>query len=1472
MRRRLNVKMLLALVGGAALSGLALHLLHGYQVKKQAGSLLEQADRAEKKSQHRLAIDYLRRYLAFKPVDTGALARFGRLLARADVAVSEKDGLFALAILESVLRRDPTRDDERRLLIELGLRLRNHKDVQYHTESLLGLKNGEDAGKHLAGVLKEDPRKGVLVGRLAMCHEAQKHYRQARTFYELAVRHAPDEVTNYVGLSSLLREHTDKVLRTGKDARKRETPAALHRHADQLLDDLVQANPGNARSYLARAQYRRRYSLAAGREATSAAIDSDLREALKRGGGAEVLLALAGLAADQDHPEMAREVLLRARKTHTQDWRVYRALARLERGLNRFDEALRHLREGLRELPDRIELLLEHADLLAVLGSSEARPAIDRLKSAGVPAAELAVLSARLLTRERKWADALQLLVPAHAQLLGREDRERSAFLAEEQCNLLLAQCYEGLGDPFRAQNAYLRLLAGNPRSVEAHLGVARTHEALGQGREAETHYRQIANLRNGRGALVEVARLVLQRNLRKDDPDWDEVDDALAMAEGLQPRPPAVALLRAEALARQAELESDRSKKSTLLEEARAVLVVNLLGAMPVRAGLLRPEMLLLAALPQPRSLAVLWIGLSAHEERAGRLGPALHLLDEAERCFGDLPEVRQARMRYWARRPGPEAVQALAGLERGLGKFPPEERRLLRTTLALACANVGQADRAGQLWQSLAKDHPEDWSVRLVLFNQALEKNDGRAMDVLLEELRQIEKADGVLWRDATVRRLLAQTARGDDSVLPRARQLTAEIAARWPGWLGVTQFEAQIEDLAGSPDRALPKYLTAIDRGAASTQTVWRAMEILNAQQRYREASALRAKLPPGPFAAGLEQAAALASFQANNDAEALARAERAASQAPQDYRPHLLLGQIYWRTRQMDKALASLRKARDLSDRTPETWMTLIAFLWASEKKDQARAELAGAEKKLTDVRGKVVLAQCFEIVGDNDRAGKLYANPQLAGSSDLLVRRGVAGHFLRGGNATVARKHLNYLVKAAGTKDPSTAVWARGMLAILAALGGDYAETQEALASLNQSAARDAAAGIDGRRAQAAILAKRGNRSDRLKAVALLQALLVEGRDQPPDRLLLAQLHEANNDWPKARRQLAALLKMSGGATPANLVAYVSALLRHGELEEAERALRQLEKLPSTTGTLALASLQAQLLHRQGKAPEAVALLIRHATKRGQAFGQVALVLEELKEHKAAERMYQKHQEQSPNPAALLAYAAFLGRQKRYDEALDVCERAWVKAPADAVANACLGLLEGARDNLAVQGRVDRQFRAALKKDPRSVLLRLSLANLRVVQRDYPDAERIYAELIRDNPGNVLARNNLAWLLACQKKRIPEALVLMAEAIARAGPQATLLDTQALVLLEAGRAKEAVKILEGLVLELPNKTGFRFHLARAHAADGNRQEARRAALQALRLGLKESTLHTLERPACARLLQGLGLPSNALARE
>src|SRR5262249_21381955 len=120
------------------------------------------------------------------------------------------------------------------------------------------------------------------------------------------------------------------------------------------------------------------------------------------------------------------------------------------------------------------------------------------------------------------------------------------------------------------------------------------------------------------------------------------------------------------------------------------------------------------------------------------------------------------------------------------------------------------------------------------------------------------------------------------------------------------------------------------------------------------------------------------------------------------------------------------------------------------------------------------------------------------------------------------------------------------------------------------------------------------------------------------------------------------------------------------------------------------------------------------------------------------------------------------------------------------------------------------------------------------------------------------------RNNFAWLLACRKKDLGQARELIEAAVARGGPQPTLLDTKALVCLAEGKAKEAVAVMEGLVAEAPREATYHFHLAQAREADGDCAGARRSLLQARKAGLSAAGLHPLERPGYQRLLRALGL--------
>src|SRR5262249_52131264 len=269
----------------------------------------------------------------------------------------------------------------------------------------------------------------------------------------------------------------------------------------------------------------------------------------------------------------------------------------------------------------------------------------------------------------------------------------------------------------------------------------------------------------------------------------------------------------------------------------------------------------------------------------------------------------------------------------------FRPEERRQIQTALATAYTRLGQPEQARQVWEKLAKEHPDDWAVRLTLFRLALERDDQPAMKALITQLRAIEKEDGVLWRDAEARRRVVRAAGGDRAALKPAGQLLGEIAARWPDWGGVPLLEAQIEDLKGKPERALDKYREAMRRGVVTVHAVRRVWEILSAQQRFAEADAVWRQLPrQGELAPELSHAEALVSLRANDTARALASAERAAARGTATYQDHLFLAQVALRDLKPDKAQAALERARDLKPTAPETWTALVTFLAGTGKKE------------------------------------------------------------------------------------------------------------------------------------------------------------------------------------------------------------------------------------------------------------------------------------------------------------------------------------------------------------------------------------------------------------------------------------------------------------------------------------------------------------------------------------------------------
>src|SRR5262249_24631149 len=138
----------------------------------------------------------------------------------------------------------------------------------------------------------------------------------------------------------------------------------------------------------------------------------------------------------------------------------------------------------------------------------------------------------------------------------------------------------------------------------------------------------------------------------------------------------------------------------------------------------------------------------------------------------------------------------------------------------------------------------------------------------------------------------------------------------------------------------------------------------------------------------------------------------------------------------------------------------------------------------------------------------------------------------------------------------------------------------------------------------------------------------------------------------------------------------------------------------------------------------------------------------------------------------------------------------------------------------------LQSAMDAQ--AAHGGTPNPALL-MHLADLHDQRGRYKESEELYRRILRIDSTNVVALNNLAWLLVVRGGDAKEALPLITTAVTSNGRRPDLLDTRGLVQLALGRTDEAVADLKEATQEAPTATRL-FHLAKAHNQARDRNTA------------------------------------------
>ena len=397
----------------------------------------------------------------------------------------------------------------------------------------------------------------------------------------------------------------------------------------------------------------------------------------------------------------------------------------------------------------------------------------------------------------------------------------------------------------------------------------------------------------------------------------------------------------------------------------------------------------------------------------------------------------------------------------------------------------------------------------------------------------------------------------------------------------------------------------------------------------------------------------------------------------------------------------------------------------------------------------------MLGRLYGLIGDAELAREQYRAALAARPADIVLLRAAAELTIAAGPVREAEGYLLRIIEKKSAA-PAQAAWARRALALLLASTGDPRQSVKSLELLGLTDEGvnyrpSANEPIEELRAKATVLALHQNRATKLSAIELLREIIDREPNAFADRDLLMRLYDEQGNWSEARKQMQALVTTEG-TRPVYLAHAITSLLRQGALEEAESLLARLEKIePQSDLTV---EIKARVLKAKGNSKDAVALLLNLIRQQPAKAGTAALLLEQIGEFVAAENAYRIYSAQSRGPEPYLPLASFLARQNRISEAIDLCERAWPSSSRpQAVTEAMVAMLYSSSIDTAQCRRAAKLVKQALDKNPNDAALLFHLGNIRFLQGDYQEAERLYNGSIEANQTNSGPLANLAWLLA-----------------------------------------------------------------------------------------------------------------------
>ena len=358
---------------------------------------------------------------------------------------------------------------------------------------------------------------------------------------------------------------------------------------------------------------------------------------------------------------------------------------------------------------------------------------------------------------------------------------------------------------------------------------------------------------------------------------------------------------------------------------------------------------------------------------------------------------------------------------------------------------------------------------------------------------------------------------------------------------------------------------------------------------------------------------------------------------------------------------------------------------------------------------------------------------------------------------------------------------------------------------------------------------------KGDRDSLDKAKQHFEISVALNRDSVPAKLALADIQLVRGQNREAAQIAEDALRLSPGSVQAQLTRS-TALAQMGETPNARETLKSiLHVFPDTNeARFRLASIDFAERH-YADAEASFLELVRAGDLRGVT--GLAKCKEAQGQPASAVQLLQRELAKFPGRADLrLALVDVEYRSGRLQDARTDLEELAGKSPNSFELLLRLGDVQ---NRLGDKSAAIQSFGNAHKLKPQDLNAALGLAITLDSSGKIDQARGAYEDVLRIDPENTQALNNLAYIKADEGVDLDQALGYAQRALRHAPNDAGISDTLGLIYIRKKLTGQAVQVLRDLVNREPSNPSFHMHLAMALFDAGEKQQAKKELEIALR---------------------------------